>query len=140
MTSRARIRTGRSVSYNPTAAEVTANGEGPWPALITDVDADGAVDLLVHVPGDALGTLAAALADPLHTETAIAAFTDPPTAGEMALLRTFVNSLQADLNLMGTLVNQARGLLSNTRKTAVQHGSGAGRYTFAGEGVGPQSV
>lgn len=36
----------------------------------------------------------------------IAAFTDPPSAAEMALLRTFVNALKADHDDLARLANQ----------------------------------
>jgi hypothetical protein len=75
------------------------------------VDPDGNVDLLVHIPGDGLADLPAELA----------AFTSPPTAPEMALLRT--------------LVNDMRGYLLNTRKTAVAQGSTGGTYALEGEGT-----
>ncbi len=40
----------------------------------------------------------------------IAAFTDPPSAAEMALLRTFVNALKADLAALRTAVISAGGV------------------------------
>lgn len=122
MVDRQRVRVGRDVSYNPTAAEVTASGVGPWPGKISDVNVDGSIDLAVIPPGDALGVVGAALADPLITTadfTVIAAtdlaaqaaaastqtaaadvgvFTDPPSAAEMAILRTLVNESKADYN------------------------------------------
>lgn len=44
-----RKRVGREVLYRPTAAEVTANGEGPYWGRIVGVNADGSVDLQVIV-------------------------------------------------------------------------------------------
>jgi len=137
MTDRARIRRGRTVSYTPTSTEVTASGAGPWMGVITDVNADGTVDLLLDTPNPA-AVAEAALADPLHTETAIAAFTDPPTAGETALLRTFVNSLQADLNLAVTLINELRGVSVNSRKLSVEQGSQPGQFSLLQ--TGPQAL
>jgi hypothetical protein len=40
--------------------------------------------------------------------TNIAAFTDPPSAAEMALLRTFVNALKTDAAAIIVLVNELR--------------------------------
>ncbi len=128
---RQRIRVGRGVSYNPTATEVTASGPGPWAAMITDVDVDGRVDLLVHIPGDGLGTLDAALDDPLVTSA------DGSDAGTT---QTLANEMKGDLNDMVTLVNQLRDHVLNTRKTAVSRGGSGGQYDFTGEGTGPQSV
>lgn len=51
-----------------------------------------------YITGDDIAVKAAAVAD-LGAATVgsnIAAFTDPPSAAEMALLRTFVNALKAD--------------------------------------------
>lgn len=67
MTDRQRIRKGRDVSYFPTDAEATAGGGSAgdtWPAKITDVAADGTVNLFVYetdggtipLTGIALGT------------------------------------------------------------------------------------
>jgi len=36
---RARIRRGRIVRYNPTAAQAAANGSGPWFATVSNIDA-----------------------------------------------------------------------------------------------------
>lgn len=50
MTDRSRIRVGRKVTYFPTAAEATAGGGvagDSWTATITDVLADGTVNLNV---------------------------------------------------------------------------------------------
>ena len=97
MVDRARLRVGRPVSYTPTAAEAAASGEGPWPAVISDVNADGSADLLVVVPGDSLGTVAAALASPLITSA---------DASDLPSAQTLANELKADVNIMATLVNQ----------------------------------
>jgi hypothetical protein len=118
------------VSYNPTAAEETASGPGPWPALITDVDTDGRVDLLVHTPGDALGVgitqLPAALADPLITSA---------DASDLATAITLVNEIKADLNTATTLLNAVREHQLDTRKNAVAQGTTGGTYSLIGEGA-----
>jgi len=135
MTDRQRIRVGRPVSYNPTAAEVTASGPGPWPAMITDVDADGRVDLLVHVPGDNLGAgvtpIPAALADPLVTS---------PDGSDAGTTQTLANELKVDLLLVGAMCNAMRLHLLDTRKNAVSRGGAPGQYNFTGDGTGSQSV
>ena len=69
MTDRSRIRRGRTVSYTPTAAEVTANGEGPWLGMITVVNADGTVELMLDVPG---GTVTTAKGSDAATTQALA--------------------------------------------------------------------
>lgn len=128
MPDRQRVRKGRAVLYHPTAAEVTANGAGPWNALITDVNSDGSVDLLCDVPGDT--TVAAALAAPLITTADADATFGQPEAD-------LVNELKADVNIMTTLVNQLRTIVLNQRKTSVLSGTTAGRYSFQ---VGSQAV
>ena len=163
MPSRARIRTGRRVSYNPIATEVTASGAGPWAAQIADVNADGSVDLFLIPPGDALGVVGAALASPLIAAADIAAVvvTPPPTPANAAYVQaeatatadsiaelqtiaatllTAVNELKADLNIAATLINQLRGLDSNQRKGSVLPGSTVGTYSFDGVGAGPDTV
>lgn len=132
MGDRQRIRRGRAVSYNPTAAEAAVSGPGPYPALITDVDADGAVDLLVDTPGDLLGAgigdLPAALDDPLVTSA------DGSDAGTT---QTLANEMKGDLNVMVVLVNQLRDYQLNTRKNAVSRGSAAGQFDL---NTGPQAL
>lgn len=44
--------------------------------------------------------------------TNIAEFTDPPSAAEMALLRTFVNALKTDNAALIVLVNELRAALT----------------------------
>jgi len=150
MPSRARIRVGAFVAYSPTAVEVTANGLGPWPAQIVEVKTTGLCDLIVFAP-DAT-TLGAAVTDPLTTSanaTTIAApatlaFTDPPSAAEMGLLRTLVNELRtnaialttlaneskADTNTLVTRLNQLVSGTSGLRKADVQRGSTAGTFSL----------
>lgn len=136
MTDRSRVRVGRGVFYNPTAAEIAAYGVGPWAATIVKVNT-GSVDLQVWLPVLAEGAeapldeplieaadpaeiaaaaptavAAAALASPLIAAADIAAFTDPPSAAEMALLRTFVNEVKTDLNVAATLINQIRASIA----------------------------
>lgn len=136
MADRSRIRRGREILYTPTAAEATALGAGPWPGLITHVNVDGSCDLVVDVPGgDAVG---AALASTLIAAPAAAAFTDPPSAAEMALLRTLVNELRTDVNTMATLVNTLRSAaLGSGRKDSIAQGGGVGQFSLA---AGPASV
>lgn len=52
----------------------------------------------------------------------IGAFTDPPSAAEMALLRTFVNALKADAATVIARVNQARVDILNLRAALVAVG------------------
>lgn len=52
---RTRRRPGRKVQYNPTAAEATAYGEGPFPGEIAEVNADGTVDVTVTFPAPVAG-------------------------------------------------------------------------------------
>jgi len=47
---RARLRGGRRIRYFPTAAEVIANGVGPFPALVAVPHADGTADIEVFFP------------------------------------------------------------------------------------------
>lgn len=47
---RTRLRQGRQVRYFPTAAEVSAFGEGPYSARIKRVNDDGSVDLAIDTP------------------------------------------------------------------------------------------
>ena len=42
---RTRLRPGRKVYYQPTSAQVTANGVGPWPGIIVAVNSDGTCTL-----------------------------------------------------------------------------------------------
>ena len=143
MPERYRKRAGKEVTYYPTAAEVTANGAGPWRAFVTKVNPTGTVDLLCDLPSDS--TVGAAVADPLLASAdpaaALAAFTDPPNAAEMALLRTLVNELRtawievkADVNALAQLVNQLRTGGTNRRKLAVTEGQGPGQCWFISDG------
>jgi len=125
--SRARIRIGRAVSYNPTVAEVTASGDGPWPALITDVDPDGRVDLLVHTPGDNLG----AGIDPVPAVVE-AAPTTPSGVGYVQAESTALADAVIELQIISGIMRQH---LLDTRKNAVTRGGGPGQYDFFGEGA-----
>lgn len=133
--SRARLRAGRRVTYQPTAAEETDFGVGPYAGQITFVHPDGSCDLLLHFPGtgsvasdaviaSALPAAIAAATPTALTATAptavvaadpsgaLGAFTDPPTAGEMAALRTLVNELR-------TLVVDLKARQAENRTLAV---------------------
>jgi len=136
MPDRSRLRRGREVAYTPTAAEVTALGAGPWPGLITRVNADGTCDLVVDPP--AATTVGATLTDPLVSAAsagaALGAFTDPPAAGEMATLRTRVNELitlananKVAINLLVTRLNQT--VQAAGRKASVRQGGAAGQFS-----------
>lgn len=48
--SRFRVRKGRRARYFPTSTEETTYGTGPYGATITEVNADGSVNLAVDVP------------------------------------------------------------------------------------------
>jgi transposase len=101
-------------------------------AVITRVNTDGTADLLVDVPG-VTPTSAAALASPLIAAPATAAFTDPPNAAEMALLRTLVNELRTDVNVMATLVNELRAE-SSGRRSSVVRGGAVGQFDLISTG------
>lgn len=55
----------------------------------------------------ALPTAAVADLGAVTVGTAIGAFTDPPSAAEMALLRTFVNALKVDVTADRAKINDA---------------------------------
>lgn len=69
----------------------------------------GTADLVVGGGTLAAYTQTYSTADRVHANLTvgsdIAAFTDPPSAAEMAALRTFVNALKADLTDLKQLVN-----------------------------------
>lgn len=125
---RQRIRRGRQVQYHPTAAEALASGAGPWMAMITDVNVDGTVDLIVDVP-NAAAVAAAALASPLITTADADATYGTPEAD-------LINELKADVNIIATLVNELRAAVS-LRRNSVPRGAAAGQYSIAS---GPQAV
>jgi len=52
-----------------------------------------------------LGSLTLTAPDALTVGADIGVFTDPPSAAEMALLRTFVNALKADVTALRATVN-----------------------------------
>lgn len=56
---------------------------------------------------EVLTALDAAVAVSLTVGSAIGAFTDPPSAGEMAALRTFVNALKTDAAAVKAVLNTA---------------------------------
>lgn len=139
MTDRQRIRRGRTVSYNPTAAEEAVSGEGPYLAMITNVNQDGTVDLLIDTPaptavsGAAIG---AALSDPIVTS---------PDGSDPATTQTLANEIKADVNTMVTrlneataLLNELRGVAINTRKSSVARGAQAGQFSLFQ--TGPQAL
>ena len=64
MTDRNKFHVGRKVLYNPTAAEITASGAGPWLAWITKINADGTCTLMAVIPA---GTTAAKTSVPRGT-------------------------------------------------------------------------
>jgi hypothetical protein len=161
VTDRNRLRRGREVFYYPTAAEETALGAGPWPALITQVNADGTCDLHVDTPNDT--TVGAVLASPLITATDPgAALTSPLTTTADAdatygqpeadlinelktdlnatvvqynLVRAIVVELKADVNILATLVNTLR--TASGRKGSVVQGGGQGQFSLL---AGPAAV
>ena len=143
MVDRARLRVGRPVAYNPTAAEAAASGEGPWPAMITDVDADGAVDLLCHIPGDALG---AGITQVPAAVAAVAAGTPTTPSGvgyvqaESTAMADALIEIHALLLTYRALINSLRQHALDTRKNAVTRGGGPGQYDFVGDGVGANDV
>ena len=107
--SRSRVRVGRAVFYNPTDAEAAAQGDGPWPARIVGVNADGSVELIVHAPTDAATVPAVASADADGTYGAAEA--------------TLINELK-------TVTNLLRDALLGARKSDVALGSGGGTFAF----------
>lgn len=152
MTDRSRLHRGREVLYTPTAAEVTALGAGPWPALITKVNADGTCDLAVDPPGaTAVGSAlasplitsadpGAALASPLitnanatDTTTAVTLVNEiktklnSPAVALINDIRTLELELKTDVNTMATEVNTIRTAAG--RKASVRRGGGPGQFT-----------
>ena len=117
MSDRSRLRPGREVAYTPTAAEATSYGAGPWPGMITKVNADGTCNLVVDAPVSAVISAATPGA-------ALGAFTDPPSAGEMATLRTRVNELV-------TLATACKTALNATVKASVAQGGAVGQFSVA---------
>ena len=130
MSDRAKKRVGRIVEYNPSAAEVTSNGDGPWAGVITAVNADGTVDLNV-----APRTVAAITATAIATADADAATS--PDGSDAGTTQTLANELKADYNLAVTLINELKArldealpALDSTRKLAVPEGSGGSTFSF----------
>ena len=116
MTDRQRLRRGRTVSYNPTAAEIASFGAGPYLAVITAANADGTADLLVDIPSSAqLGTITTADAGGSYTSAE----------------QDLINELKDDLNLLIGEVNA-------TRKVSAPKGSQAGQFSF--DQTGPQAL
>lgn len=103
-------RVGRAVLYTPTAAEVTANGEGPWSATIRDVNTDGSVDLEV-IPRTPTAL----------TATSIAEADADVTYG--AEERDLINELKARLD-------EVLARESERVKTSVVEGQGQGQFSF----------
>ena len=68
-------------------------------------------DLILAIPTAAVADLGA-----VTVSTNIAAFTDPPSAAEMALLRTFVNALKVDAAANRAKIND---LLAKLRTAGV---------------------
>ena len=123
MVDRSRLRVGNQVSYYPTAAEVLANGAGPWAATITEVHADGTVDLNVEVPDPT--TVGAALASPLTT-TADAAVT--AVADEVAtVVADAVVTAEADV---AETDGVADGLVAGDPTTPSTQAAGIGNTTW----------
>lgn len=69
-----------------------------------------------YVDADDVAVQGAAVADAaaLTVGTNIAAFTDPPSAAEMATLRTFVNALKADITAVRTAHQNLLGELETS--------------------------
>lgn len=133
MTDRSRIRRGREVSYNPTAAEVTALGAGPWPALITKVNADGTCDLAVDPPN--ASSVGAALADPLIASPAAAAQTGAYVQADVQSIATLANELRTDVIALAQRVNQL--VTAAGRKASVRQGGQPGQFSLD---AGPDAV
>ena len=133
---RARIRRGRTVAYNPTAAEELANGVGPWLGMITEVNADSTVDLVIDVPS-ATPVAAAALADPL----VVAADANANGVGyvqvDVVSIETLANANKVAVNLLTTLVNELRASIS-TRRASIPRGAQRGQYSLLQ--TGPQAL
>jgi len=118
MPDRSRLRRGREVAYTPTAAEAAALGAGPWPGLITRVNADGTCDLVVDPPAGT--TVGAALTSPL--------ITDADADGTYgAAEATLINNLKAGVNSLVTRVNQL--VSAAGRKSSVRQGGAAGQFS-----------
>jgi len=119
MAYRGRYRVGRVVAYTPTAAEATADGDGPWPAQIVRVNADDTVDLRVFPTVPAAP--AAVLADPIVTS---------PNGSDAATTQTLANELKVDVNVICTLVNELRAALLLSTRTSVAEGGTPGTFAF----------
>lgn len=142
-TSRARIRVGQDIRYFPTAAEETDIGPGPYPGKINLVNRDGTVDISMLLPGGSAtpsGDIGAAVptaitaadptaiagADPAAITAAdpgaaLGAFTDPPSAAEMATLRTRVNEMRTlDLDVKARLA-EYRTLILDLKARQVEN-------------------
>lgn len=125
---RGRRRVGADVLYTPTAAQVTTFGSsGPFAATIIKVNTDNTVDLLVSFPTVGAAITAAATV----AATDLAAFTDPPSAAEMAATRTIANELKADVNTNAAKIDALGTRTSQSRVTGVKQGGLAGQYSFA---------
>lgn len=86
---------GKKIANAQTAAEA-----------LTAVGLTNPATALTQTDSTADGTMAA---DTVSTN--IAAFTDPPSAAEMALLRTFVNALKTDLRDVKSFANKLADIL-----------------------------
>jgi hypothetical protein len=124
MTDRSRIRRGREVAYTPTAAEEAALGAGPWPGIITKVNADGTCDLAVDPPG--ASSVGAALTDPLVTTA---------NASDLATAQALANANKVAINAMVTRLNQV--VVAAGRKASVHQGGAAGQFSLS---AGPDTV
>ena len=99
---------------------------GPWPALITKVNADGTVDLAVDPP--AASSVGASLTSPLITDADADGTYGAPEA-------TLINNLKAGMNSIVTRLNQL--VVAAGRKASVVQGGQPGQYSLA---AGPDSV
>jgi hypothetical protein len=124
MSDRARARRGRAVFYHPTAAEAVTQ-PGDWIGVITDVNKDGTVDLLVDAPNAA--SFAAALTPVATADAAVQGVGYVQV--DVQTIATLANALKTAYNLNVTLVNQLRTAAG--RKSSVTHGSGVGQYEYA---------
>lgn len=126
---RSRLRRGRDILYNPTAAEVTALGAGPWPGLITQVNPDGTCSLHVDTPLPT--TVGAAVADPLITSASgVAAAGANPTKAEYDVVVTLANELKADVITLAQRVNQLLVGSGARQKSSVHQGAGPGQFSL----------
>lgn len=152
MADRTKKRVGRIVRYTPTAAEVTANGAGPWAGLITAVNADGTVNLNVAPPTvTALVAEVIAAADGTAAVVADADTATSPDGSDAGTTQTLANELKADwnlavplineikdnYNLVVTLINELKARMDEilprsgaTQKLSISEGSSAGTFSF----------